>query len=181
MPVGCPDLGAIREARQAIAGSAIRTPLVRLNAPEIQAEIYLKLENLQPIGSFKIRGAASAMAHMSADDLRKGAKTSRGRPSARRWCASMHRKSKPKSTSSSRTCNPSARSKSVARRVPWRTCPLTIFEKAPRHRGVGHPHAAGAPQCTGNPSRNLPQAREPATHRLVQNPWRGECHGAHVR
>ncbi|HEV8040600.1 MAG TPA: pyridoxal-phosphate dependent enzyme, partial [Bryobacteraceae bacterium] len=62
MPVGCPDLNAIREARQAIAGSAIRTPLVRLNAP---SEIYLKLENLQPIGSFKIRGAANAMAHMS--------------------------------------------------------------------------------------------------------------------
>src|ERR1035438_7198973 len=75
MPVGCPDLRAIREARQAIAGSAIRTPLVRLNAPEIQAEIYLKLENLQPIGSFKIRGAANAMAHMSADDLRKGVVT----------------------------------------------------------------------------------------------------------
>jgi threonine dehydratase len=75
MPVGCPDLRAILEARQAIAGSAIRTPLVRLNAPEIPAEIYLKLENLQPIGSFKIRGAANAMAHMSADDLRKGVVT----------------------------------------------------------------------------------------------------------
>jgi threonine dehydratase len=75
MPAGCPDLSAIREARQAIAGSAIRTPLVRLNAPEIPAEIYLKLENLQPIGSFKIRGAANAMAHMSADDLRKGVVT----------------------------------------------------------------------------------------------------------
>lgn len=66
MPVG---------ARQAIAGSAIRTPLVRLNAPEFPAEIYLKLENLQPIGSFKIRGAANAMAHMSADDLRRGVVT----------------------------------------------------------------------------------------------------------
>jgi threonine dehydratase len=75
MPAGCPDLSAIREARQAIAGSAIRTPLVRLNAPEIPAEIYLKLENLQPIGSFKIRGAANAMAHMSTDDLRKGVVT----------------------------------------------------------------------------------------------------------
>ena len=75
MPDGCPDLIAIREARQAIAGSAIRTPLVRLNAPEIPAEIYLKLENLQPIGSFKIRGAANAMAHMSGDELRKGVVT----------------------------------------------------------------------------------------------------------
>jgi threonine dehydratase len=75
MPVGCPDLSAIREARQAIAGSALRTPLVRLNALEIPAEIYLKLENLQPIGSFKIRGAANAMAHMSGDELRKGVVT----------------------------------------------------------------------------------------------------------
>jgi threonine dehydratase len=72
MPAGCPDLSAIRAARQTIAGSAIRTPLVRLNAP---GEIYLKLENLQPIGSFKIRGAANAIAHMSADDLRKGVVT----------------------------------------------------------------------------------------------------------
>ena len=72
MPAGCPDLNAIREARQAIAGSAIRTPLVRLNAP---GEIYLKLENLQPIGSFKIRGAANAMAYMSADELRRGVVT----------------------------------------------------------------------------------------------------------
>ncbi len=72
MPAGCPDLSAIRAARQAIAGSAIRTPLVRLNAP---GEIYLKLENLQPIGSFKIRGATNAIAHMSADDLRNGVVT----------------------------------------------------------------------------------------------------------
>ncbi len=44
-----------------IAGTAIRTPLVRLRAPEAEAEIYLKLENLQPIGSFKLRGAANAI------------------------------------------------------------------------------------------------------------------------
>jgi threonine dehydratase len=89
MPAGCPDLSAIREARQAIAGSAIRTPLVRLNAPEIQAEIYLKLENLQPIGSFKIRGAANAMAHMSEDDLRKGVVTASAGNMAQgvAWCA----------------------------------------------------------------------------------------------
>jgi threonine dehydratase len=43
-----------------IAGTAVRTPLVRLHAPEAPAEIYLKLENLQPIGSFKIRGAYNA-------------------------------------------------------------------------------------------------------------------------
>jgi threonine dehydratase len=49
-------LDAAADARLNIAGIAIRTPLVALN------EIYLKLENLQPIGSFKIRGAANAVA-----------------------------------------------------------------------------------------------------------------------
>ena len=70
-----PTLADIRAARQAIVGTAIRTPLVRLNAPEIPAEIYLKLENLQPIGSFKIRGATNAIAHMTADQLRQGVVT----------------------------------------------------------------------------------------------------------
>src|SRR5450432_540147 len=71
----CPTLDDICEARRAIAGSAIRTPLVRLNAPEIPAEIYLKLENLQPIGSFKIRGAANAMARLSKEALARGVLT----------------------------------------------------------------------------------------------------------
>jgi len=65
-------LGDILRARDAIAGSAIRTPLVRLNLLDAPAQIYLKLENLQPIGSFKIRGAANAMAHMSEQDLARG-------------------------------------------------------------------------------------------------------------
>ena len=54
-------LAAIEAARKRIAGVAIRTPLVRLQAPESPAEIWLKLECLQPIGSFKIRGAANAI------------------------------------------------------------------------------------------------------------------------
>lgn len=49
--------------------------MVRLNFPEAPAEIYLKLENLQPIGAFKIRGAANAMAHISPEKLRGGALT----------------------------------------------------------------------------------------------------------
>ena len=53
-----------------IAGTAARTPLVRLNAPEAPAEIYLKLENLQPIGSFKIRGAYNAA--RKAEDVSAG-------------------------------------------------------------------------------------------------------------
>jgi threonine dehydratase len=68
-------LAAIEDARQRIAGSALRTPLVRLNGSDISAEIYLKLENLQPIGSFKIRGAANAMAQLSPEQLQRGVLT----------------------------------------------------------------------------------------------------------
>jgi threonine dehydratase len=70
-----PSLNAIIEARKAILGSAIRTPLVRLNLPESPAEIYLKLENLQPIGSFKIRGAANRMSQIPLDQLKAGVLT----------------------------------------------------------------------------------------------------------
>jgi threonine dehydratase len=49
--------------------------LVRLNVLDAPAAIYLKLENLQPIGSFKIRGATNAMAHTPAADLRRGVVT----------------------------------------------------------------------------------------------------------
>jgi threonine dehydratase len=69
------SLREIEDARERIAGSAIRTPLVRLNVDDPPAEIYLKLENLQPIGSFKIRGAANAIARMSPETLSKGVVT----------------------------------------------------------------------------------------------------------
>jgi threonine dehydratase len=62
----------IQAARARLAGSAIRTPLVRLNLDEAPAEIYLKLENLQPIGSFKLRGAGNAMALASKESLASG-------------------------------------------------------------------------------------------------------------
>ena len=75
MIAGCPTLAEVREARQAIVGAAIRTPLVRLNTSDAPAEIYLKLENLQPIGSFKIRGAANAIAHMTPVQLERGVVT----------------------------------------------------------------------------------------------------------
>jgi len=53
-------LAEIKAARERIAGAAIRTPLVRLYV-DAPAEIYLKLENLQPVHSFKIRGAMNAI------------------------------------------------------------------------------------------------------------------------
>src|SRR6185503_11038892 len=64
-----PTLEEIRAARDRIAPWVLRTPVVRLEA-DSPAEVYLKLENLQPIGSFKIRGAGNAVA--MADPARLG-------------------------------------------------------------------------------------------------------------
>jgi threonine dehydratase len=83
------SLADIQEARRVIASSAIRTPLVRLNVPDSPAEIYLKLENLQRIGSFKIRGAASAIARLPPAELRHGVVTASAGNMAQgvAWCA----------------------------------------------------------------------------------------------
>jgi threonine dehydratase len=70
-----PTLADIEGARQRIRGAAVRTPLVRLNVFDAPAEIYLKLENLQPIGSFKIRGAANSMARLPREALAGGVLT----------------------------------------------------------------------------------------------------------
>ncbi|MHB8869393.1 MAG: threonine ammonia-lyase [Thermoleophilia bacterium] len=80
---GLPTLADIQAAREAIIGpaggpTAVRTPLVRLDATSPLGdgpEIYLKLENLQPIGSFKIRGAAAVMAATPAHELARGVVT----------------------------------------------------------------------------------------------------------
>ena len=66
------DLAEIEAARERIAGAAIRTPLVRLHVPDAPAEIYLKLECLQPINSFKIRGATNAIMLATAAERAKG-------------------------------------------------------------------------------------------------------------
>jgi len=65
----------IRAARQRIAGAAVRTPLLRLHVEDAPGEIWLKLENLQPIGSFKLRGAGNAMALASPEQLANGVYT----------------------------------------------------------------------------------------------------------
>jgi threonine dehydratase len=69
-----PTEGDIRAARDRIAGSAIRTPLIRL-AVDAPVEIYLKLESLQPIGSFKLRGATNAIRSLPPDALKQGVYT----------------------------------------------------------------------------------------------------------
>jgi threonine dehydratase len=67
-------LAEIERAREVIDGVAVRTPLVRLNV-DAEAEIYLKLETLQPVNSFKIRGAGNAILQASDDELRDGVLT----------------------------------------------------------------------------------------------------------
>lgn len=71
LPVPIP-LAAIEGARERIAGLALRTPLVRLRDGGSAPEIWLKLENLQPIGSFKLRGAGNAMALADPESLLRG-------------------------------------------------------------------------------------------------------------
>ena len=71
MPI---TLAQVEEARRNIAALALRTPLVRCNT-DAPAELYLKLENLQPIGSFKIRGAANVMARTPRERLERGVLT----------------------------------------------------------------------------------------------------------
>jgi len=66
------DLAEIEAARDRIAGAAVRTPLVRLHVAGAPAEIYLKLENLQPINSFKIRGATNAILLATAEQRAAG-------------------------------------------------------------------------------------------------------------
>jgi threonine dehydratase len=67
-----PSLAEIRAAQNRIAGVAIRTPLIRLDWDEGPGEIWLKLENLQPIRAFKIRGAYNAMASLDPSELAEG-------------------------------------------------------------------------------------------------------------
>ncbi len=70
-----PTLADIEAARERIRGIALRTPLVRLQCDDTPAEIYLKLENLQPIGSFKLRGAGNAMRLAGGGKLKNGVST----------------------------------------------------------------------------------------------------------
>jgi threonine dehydratase len=65
-------LAAIEAARERIRGAAVRTPLVALHADSAPAEIHVKLEMLQPIGSFKIRGATNAIRLAPPDQVEQG-------------------------------------------------------------------------------------------------------------
>lgn len=65
----------IKAARERLKGKIFRTPLIRFHYEDSPAEIYLKPENLQPIGSFKLRGACNAMALAPEELLKNGVYT----------------------------------------------------------------------------------------------------------
>ena len=71
-PVRPTALSEIRTARERIAKTIVRTPLVRLELGPEFPDIRLKLENLQPINAYKLRGAANAVAALSQADRKHG-------------------------------------------------------------------------------------------------------------
>src|SRR6476659_1959331 len=66
------ELSEIQEARKRIAGTIVRTPLLRLELGPEYPDIRLKLEKLQPINAYKLRGAANAVAMLSESERKRG-------------------------------------------------------------------------------------------------------------
>jgi len=81
MPGQLVSLATIRAAAARIAHIAVKTPLVRAQFPGLSGhgttkEIYLKAESLQPIGAFKIRGAANKILQLTPAEIARGVITS---------------------------------------------------------------------------------------------------------
>ena len=79
----------IRAAWERVSDAVVRTPLVRLNVDDSPAEVYLKLENLQPTGAFKLRGVLNTVRSAGKEQLEKGIWTvsSGNTAQAVAWCA----------------------------------------------------------------------------------------------
>jgi threonine dehydratase len=69
---GLVTLEELRAAQERLRGIAVHTPLVRLERPGELAVLWVKAEGLQPIGSFKLRGAYNKVAQLSASELARG-------------------------------------------------------------------------------------------------------------
>ncbi len=65
-------LDEIRAAQRRIHGLAVHTPLIGCFSHQCPGQIYIKAESLQPIGAFKLRGAANKIAQLSRHELRRG-------------------------------------------------------------------------------------------------------------
>jgi threonine dehydratase len=72
--IDAPTAADVAAARERIRGTAVRTPLIRLNV-DVPVEVWIKLENLQPIGSFKLRGALNAIRSIPKSQLADGVYT----------------------------------------------------------------------------------------------------------
>jgi threonine dehydratase len=66
------SLDAIRAAADRIANIAVKTPLVRAGFPDVAGKVWLKCESLQPIGSFKLRGAANKILQLTPEEISRG-------------------------------------------------------------------------------------------------------------
>src|ERR1035441_9568346 len=66
------SIETIREAAKRIAAVTVKTPLVKSPFPGVAGEVWLKAESLQPIGSFKLRGAANKILQLTPDEIRRG-------------------------------------------------------------------------------------------------------------
>src|SRR4051812_2464304 len=86
MTLRAPTIEEVHEARARVMTTARRTPLLPFADG---GDVSLKLENLQPIGSFKLRGAANAMTVAGADALANGVYTASAGNMAQgvAWCA----------------------------------------------------------------------------------------------
>jgi threonine dehydratase len=71
-PVRPITLDEVRRARERIAGTVVRTPLIRLELGDHAPDIRLKLENLQPINAYKLRGATNALAMLAEAERKRG-------------------------------------------------------------------------------------------------------------
>jgi len=65
-------LDELRAAQARLRGIAPHTPLVRLSEPGLAGEVYVKAESLQPVGSFKLRGAYNKISQLSPDERSRG-------------------------------------------------------------------------------------------------------------
>jgi threonine dehydratase len=69
---GLLKLQDIQKAQQRISGIAVRTPLIRLDSPDLKGQVFIKAESFQPIGSFKLRGAYNKVANLPEEKRRRG-------------------------------------------------------------------------------------------------------------
>lgn len=71
-PVRPISLDDFEKARRNVAGTVLKTPLVKLELGSGAPDVYLKLENLQPTNAYKIRGATNAVAHLTDEERSRG-------------------------------------------------------------------------------------------------------------